>query len=163
MVQETKKCMKYLNITMGFVAVILVVLNFSAFFRDIPYFLQDILKCCLVLFVLITCGFILYSFCKIRNLLVAYEMNKKTENDTWVFIHCISFLIFNIGLMIMLGLTEVKEQLKERKKTSELSMLEESRYEWVEFVYKLLYLGGTVQALLYVLILLKLVLHFTKK
>ena len=37
MVLETKKFMKYFNISMGIIAIALVVLNFSAFFRDIPY------------------------------------------------------------------------------------------------------------------------------
>ena len=105
MVLETKKFMKYFNISMGIIAVVLVVLNFSAFFRDIPYSVQVILKCCLVLFVLVTCGFILYSFCKIRILLKAYDMGQKS-NDFWVFVHCVSFTVFNIFLVIMLGLTE---------------------------------------------------------
>ena len=91
---------------MGVIAVVLIVLNFSAFFRHMPYAVQVLLKSCLVLFVLVTCGFILYSFCKIRMLLKAYDMGKKSENDVWVCVHCISFTIFNIVLVIMLGLTE---------------------------------------------------------
>ena len=106
---------------MGVVAVLLVVLNFSAFFKDIPFGIQVILKCCLVLFVLVTCGFILYSFCKIRLLLKAYDMEKKKDNEIWVFIHCVSFAIFNIQLMIMLGMTEAKGHYQEAMLTRELT------------------------------------------
>ncbi len=98
--------MAILNIAMGTIAVALIFLNYSAFFKDISFAMQVVLKSCLVAFILITCALLMYSFCNIRFLLAEYELDKKLQNDTMIFVHCFSFIIFNIAVVIMLGLLE---------------------------------------------------------
>ena len=108
LVRETKRCITIVNFVMGTVGIILIFLNFSGVFKDIPYYTRVIFNCLLVVFVLATCLILLYAFCNIRFLLAEFEV-KKLRNNCMVCSHIISFVCLNVCLMTMLGLVEANQ------------------------------------------------------
>ena len=162
LVRETKSCITKLNIVMGLIAIVVIFLNFSGLFKNIPFYVRVTFNCMLVVFVLATCVILLYSFCNIRFLLVEFEV-KQLKNDAMVCFHCISFLCFNVCLMTMLALVEANQQLLYRQKQRELSLNEQLLLQWTLFIYQVLFLIVATQALLYVQFLLWLIMRYTRK
>ena len=75
-------------------------------------------------------------------MLSSFELNRKTD-DAMIIIHCFSFMIFNVFLIVLLWLKESKDNLKEREKKRELTIHEELDFQWKELTFSVVYLLGT--------------------